>query len=113
MASKHEKMARWQRACILRHVTRQFKAMGPNEENCMFVGAQGAVLHVANQRDYITTELPPPIAAAVASEVSPVYRRASRTCATIHVILLLGICSQDCAIYTSIDWASTTTCTKL
>lgn len=66
--SKHEKMARWQRVCILREAARAFQLPHGNREH-------PAVNHAANQRDYILTELPPPVAAAIADEVRPVLRR--------------------------------------
>ena len=67
--SKHEKMARWQRVCILRETARDFNVALANSHH-------PAVNHAANQRDYILTELPPPVAAAISAEVRPVLRRA-------------------------------------
>ena len=77
MTSKHEKMARWQRVCILRQVSSQFcqLAHGDTIQTALDEKTMGAVLHAANQKDYITTELPPAVAAAVQQEVRPVYRR--------------------------------------
>lgn len=66
--SKHEKMARWQRLCILRETARDFKVAPANVDH-------PAVNHAANQRDYILTELPPPVAAAINAEVRSVLHR--------------------------------------
>jgi hypothetical protein len=66
--SKHEKMARWQRVCILRETARDFNVALAKADH-------PAVNHAANQRDYILTELPPPVAAAINAEVRPVLHR--------------------------------------
>ena len=66
--SKHEKMARWQRLCILRETARDFNLALANADH-------PAVNHAANQRDYILTELPPPVAAAINAEVRSVLHR--------------------------------------
>ena len=66
--SNHEKMARWQRLCILRETARDFNLALANADH-------PAVNHAANQRDYILTELPPPVAAAINAEVRSVLHR--------------------------------------
>jgi hypothetical protein len=75
MTSKYEMMARWQRVCILRQMSRHFQELGLGSIGSDEVTGR-AVIHAANQEDYIITELPPPVATAIGLEVGPVYRRA-------------------------------------